>query len=113
MHQTCVDSPCRYIYSGRGAKYKAASGQGNLFREGHEVEEFSPAPRDSWLWISPAGPAVHAWTDGSFRKSAGLGRVIIEDDQGAGTVIAQGSKTLPGRQVAFDAEITVIEEALK
>jgi hypothetical protein len=39
--------------------------------------------------------------------------VITEDDQGASTAIAQSSKTLPGRKVAFDAEITAIEEILK
>jgi ribonuclease HI len=43
----------------------------------------------------------------------GLGWVIAKDDQGAGAVVAQGSKTLPGEQVAFDAEITAIEETLK
>jgi hypothetical protein len=49
---------------------------------------------------------VHAWTDGSYQKSAGLGWVITEDDQGGGSIIDQGSKTLTGKQVAFDAEIT-------
>jgi ribonuclease HI len=58
-------------------------------------------------------PTGHAWTDGSFRKSAGLGWVITSDDQGAGPVINQGSKTLKGKQVAFDAEVIAIEEALK
>jgi len=38
--------------------------------------------------------------------------VVTQDDQGAGPIIAQGFKTLKVRQVAFDAEITVIEEAL-
>jgi hypothetical protein len=59
------------------------------------------------------GSSIHPWTEGSFRKTAGLGWIITEDNQGAGPVIDQGSKTLPGKQVAFDAEITVIEEALK
>jgi ribonuclease HI len=43
----------------------------------------------------------------------GLGWIIISDDQGAGPAIDQGSKTLKGKQVAFDAEITAIEEVLK
>jgi hypothetical protein len=38
---------------------------------------------------------------------------ITSDDQGAGPIFDQGSKTLKGKQVAFDAEITAIEEALK
>jgi hypothetical protein len=48
---------------------------------------------------------------GAVRKW--LGWVITEDDQGASIAIAQGSKTLPTRQVAFDAEMTAIEEVLQ
>jgi ribonuclease HI len=55
----------------------------------------------------------YAWTDGSFRKSTGLGWVITSDNQGAGPVIDQGSKTLKGKRVAFGTEIIAIEEALK
>jgi len=56
---------------------------------------------------------IHLWTDGSFRKSAGFGWIATADDKGAGDVIAQGSQTLKGHQVAFDAEIAAIEDALK
>ena len=44
--------------------------------------------------------------------SAGLGWVITTDEEGAGETIAQGSKSLGTRQTAFDAEATVIEEAI-
>jgi hypothetical protein len=39
--------------------------------------------------------------------------VIADDDQGAGPIIDQGSKTLTGKQVAFDTEMIAIEEALE
>jgi hypothetical protein len=69
------------------------------------VEKSAPAPRTT---VSPNRSTDHAWTDGSFRKSADLGWVTTDDDQGAGPVLAQGSRTLRGKQVAFDAEITAI-----
>jgi ribonuclease HI len=56
-------------------------------------------------------PTYHAWTDGSFRKSAGLGWIITEDDMGKGPIIAQGSRSLGDKQTAFDAELTAIEAA--
>jgi hypothetical protein len=56
--------------------------------------------------------AGHTWTEGSFRKSTGLGWVITSDNQGAGSVIDQGSKTLKGKRVAFGTKIIAIEEAL-
>jgi ribonuclease HI len=64
--------------------------------------------------IQPNNPActLHAWTDGSFRVSAGMVWVIIEDEMGADNIIAQGSRSLGTRQTAFDTEITAIEDAL-
>ena len=47
--------------------------------------------------------------DGSFRKSVGFGWLVTTDDAGAGPAIAQGSRTLGNRQVAFDAEVAAIE----
>jgi ribonuclease HI len=41
-----------------------------------------------------------------------MGWVITEDEEGAGNIIAQGSKSLGTRQTAFDAKITAIEDAL-
>jgi hypothetical protein len=58
---------------------------------------------------------VRRWksaTDGSFRRSAGLGWVITKDSSGAGPVVAQGVKMLGGKQTAFDAELLAIEAAL-
>jgi hypothetical protein len=42
--------------------------------------------RDIWKILTPQH--YIARTDGSFRISAGLGWVITEDDQGAGTILA-------------------------
>jgi hypothetical protein len=68
-----------------------------------------------WAVVSITGDhsqTGHAWTDVSFYKPAGLGWVVTQDDLGA-AIIDQSSKTLPGKQVAFDAEITAIKEVLK
>jgi hypothetical protein len=102
--------------------FKEASGQGKLLREGHTVEESTPVPRDAAPWTAAISAdehsteddrrTGHAWTDGSFRKSAGLEWVVIQDDLGAGLIISQSSQTFPGMQAAFDAEITAIEEVL-
>jgi hypothetical protein len=43
-------------------------------------------------------------------RRLGLGS---QDDLGAGPIIYQGSKTLPGKQVTFDTDITAIEEVRK
>ena len=74
----------------------------------------SPRPRrlTTWTDLPEGSRTLHAWTDGSFRRSAGLGWVITEDVDGAGEVIAQGSESLGTWQTAFDAEITAIERAL-
>jgi ribonuclease HI len=54
----------------------------------------------------------HAWTDGSFRRSAGLGWLITSYDKGAGTAVTQGARTFGDKQTAFDAEVAAIEVAL-
>ena len=79
------------------------------------MEATTPTPRLRTLWIgrqNPTPATCHAWTDGSLRKSAGFGWVITTDDKGAGPAIAQGSRTLGNRQVAFDAEVAAIEAAV-
>jgi ribonuclease HI len=85
-----------------------------LIKEGQPVERSTPCYRRATPWATPVNPTLtyHAWTDGSFRKSAGLGWIITEDDMGRGPVIAQGSKTLGDKQTAFDAELTAVEAAL-
>jgi ribonuclease HI len=77
-------------------------------------ERSTPCFRRATPWATPVNPTptYHAWTDGSFRKSAGLGWIITEDDMGKGPAIAQGSKTLGDKQTAFDAELTAVEAAL-
>jgi hypothetical protein len=65
------------------------------------------------LLKDPPDDNCHAWTDGSYRLSAGLGWTATEDDNGNGPVIAQGSSTLRGLQVAFDAEVAAILAALR
>jgi len=53
---------------------------------------------------------VHAWTDGSFRKSSGIGWIVTADADGRGDAIAQGSESLGTRQTAFDAEVAASSE---
>jgi len=93
---------------------REASGQGQLLKEGQQVERSSPGPRHRTLWTSPPEGScpLHAWTDGPFRTSAGLGWSVTEDAEGVGNIIAQGSKSLGTRQTAFDAEVSAIKEAL-
>jgi hypothetical protein len=98
--------------------FTEASDGGHLVKVGENVEKTFPLPRRPTLWTarSPNIPdidACHAWTDVSFRRSAGLGWIITGDNIGAGPTIAQGAKTLATRQTAFDAEIAAIKEVLK
>jgi hypothetical protein len=77
--------------------FTEASDRGHLVKEGEAVEKTFPLPRrpTSWTARSPKIPdidACHAWTDGSFRKSAGLGWIITGDNIGAGPTIAQGPR---------------------
>jgi ribonuclease HI len=83
-------------------------------KEGQPVERSTPCYRRATPWATPVNPTLtyHAWTDGSFRKSAGLGWIITEDDMGRGPIVAQGSKTLGDKQTAFDVELTAVEAAL-
>jgi len=64
-----------------------ASGDGNLVREGQQVEEVKPRPRWATPWESrpDCDSVCHAWTDGW---------VITRDDQGAEDPIAQGGGAL-------------------
>jgi hypothetical protein len=52
---------------------------------------------------------LHARTDGSSRRSAGLGWVTTGDDDGAGDVLALGSEPPSTRQTAFDAQVAAIQ----
>jgi ribonuclease HI len=63
--------------------------------------------------LEPEAASCHAWTDGSLRRSAGLGLVVTKDSRGSGNTLGLGSKSLGGKQVAFDAEVAAIEEAIK
>jgi ribonuclease HI len=58
--------------------------------------------------------AIHAWTDGSFRKSAVMGWVITRDAAGGGEALAQDHKSLGPQaiQTAYDAEVSAIEGAI-
>jgi hypothetical protein len=72
------------------------------------MEQTFPLPQRPTLWIArrpdiPDTDTCHARTDGSFRKSAGLGWIITKDSIGA--------RTLGARQTAFDAGVAAIEEA--
>ena len=49
--------------------------------------------------------SCHARTDGSLRWTPGLRWVVPMDDQSTADIIAQGSKSLGERPVAFGAEV--------
>jgi len=74
-----------------------------------------PCPRLPTLWSRPLLPKTtcHAWTDGSFRKTAGFGWCITHDREGHGPVIDNGSKSLGPRQTAYDAEVSAIEAVVE
>jgi ribonuclease HI len=94
--------------------FQGASDQGRLIKEGQRMERIKPLPRYRTPWSPPVAPgsAIHAWTDGSYRKSAGMGWVITADAEGRGDALAYDSKSLGPIQTAFDAEVTAIEGAL-
>jgi ribonuclease HI len=75
----------------------------------------TPMARHPTPWSSPPlSPAetCHAWTDGSFCRSAGCGFVITRDEEGTSPPIAQRSFCLGRRQTVFDAEFAGIKAAL-
>jgi len=79
------------------------------------VERSSPCPRLPTLWSRPAtrhpDRTCHAWTDGSFRVTAGFGWCVTSDDLGLGPILASSFKSLGKRQTAYDAEVSAIEGA--
>jgi len=88
-----------------------------LVRDGQSVEKSTPRRRRPLGWhrsldITPTNIA-HAWTDGSFRTSAGLGHVVTTSEDGSGPIVTQGNRCLGNRQTAFDAEVAAIETALQ
>jgi len=99
---------------GSGKWFQEASRRGELLEEGQKVgRSSSPRSRERTPWSgSISRRTLHAWTDGSFRTSAGLGWVIMTDSEEVGEVIAQGNKSLGTQQTAFDTEITAIEEVV-
>jgi ribonuclease HI len=56
--------------------------------------------------------ALHAWTNGSFRKSAGMGWIVTKEAMGEGEALVQDSKSLGPIQTAYDAEVSAIEGAI-
>jgi hypothetical protein len=83
-------------------------------KEGQKLKRIKPLPRDRTPWAPPETPqdTIHAWTDGSFRKSAGMGWIITRDPTGGGEALAQDSKSLGPIQTAYDAEVSAIEGAI-
>jgi hypothetical protein len=72
------------------------------------VDKSFPAPRNPAPWTAASHGRHGCSLDG--RLVSGIRRPVTSDDQGASPIIAQGSKTLSGKQVAFDAEMTAIED---
>jgi hypothetical protein len=78
-----------------------------------QVESTVPVRRRAAPWATrTTSETCHAWTDGSFEKSAGLGWVVTRDDTSAGPNIAKGPRTLGARLAAYDAGVEAIEAAL-
>jgi ribonuclease HI len=104
------DSSRRRIYPW----YRGASGHGRRVKEGQQLERVKRQPRDRTPWASPESPreAVHAWSDGSIRKSAGMGWVVTRDSTGEGEAVAQDHRSLGPIQTAYDAEVSAIEGAI-
>jgi ribonuclease HI len=95
--------------------FAEASDNNRLIKEGRQVEVSTPRVRLKIPWSKPrASPHIcHAWTDGSYRKAAGLGWVFTKDSKGEGPIISQGARNFGGQQTAFDAEVTAVEQAVK
>jgi ribonuclease HI len=92
--------------------FDEASSQGRLVKDGRTVEQCRPQRRQSLTWLplpAPVEGTCYAWTDGSYRNSAGAGWLISADPEGASPALASGSKVLGAHQTSFDAEITAIE----
>jgi ribonuclease HI len=95
--------------------FRLASAQGDLVRPSQKTERCTPSVRRPTMWKSPLPVPVetcHAWTDGSFRRSAGYGFVVTRDDHGASPLITQKSACLGRSQAVFDAELSAIKAAL-
>jgi hypothetical protein len=56
---------------------------------------------------------MHAWTNGSFRESAGARWLVTRDAEGRGPALTEGMKVLGTEQTAFDAEVTAIEAVVR
>jgi ribonuclease HI len=94
--------------------FRGASGNGRLVKEGQTLERIKPLLRDRTPWAPPEEPLemLHARTDGSYRKSAGIGWIITSDAMGGGESLAQDFKSLGPIQTAYDAEVLAIEAAI-
>ena len=95
-------------------------GQGRLRKEGqgYEITVSRSRRPTQWAQADPLASnhdvsGCHAWADGLYRRSPGLGWLTTSDDQGAGLAMAQGANTLEACQTAFDAEVAAIRTVLE
>jgi hypothetical protein len=74
---------------------KAPLGTQTYPRRATSGEEY-PRPHDKTPYTSlhNAPRSIHAWTDGSFRKSAGLGLIATPDPEGLGAPQPQDKRSL-------------------
>jgi len=95
--------------------FTKASGHNRLIKDGRRVEEVKPLPRRKTPWAASLarGRICHAWTDGSFCRSGGLGWVVTADSLGPSAALHEGARNIGGQQTAFDAEVAAIEQVLK
>jgi hypothetical protein len=68
--------------------------------------------------LEERGTVLNTWTDGSYRTCAGAGWIITYDNRGAAsddsdTMVHPGSVNIGPTQTAFDAEVAVIERAMR
>jgi hypothetical protein len=82
-------------------------------KEGQEAKRIAPLTRNRIPSASPehSQGVLNAWTDGSFRRSAGMDGSSPKTLRAKGDAVAQDSRSLRPIQTAFDAEDAAIEGA--
>jgi hypothetical protein len=126
MVTNCIHHPCQDYIAGWDQLDNDATGMDNLLGRvseglwncGDKVERTAPLPLIFAPWIeNPPGTsdpntalkAIHLYTDGSYRQTAGYGWTL-EDE--AGHELQHGNGTLGKFQTAYDGEVAAIENGL-
>jgi hypothetical protein len=95
---------------------QGTSNEGKFVKDERKIEITKPRQRLLSSSISiPETPkyTIHAWTDGSFRESAGAGWLVTRDADGRVPALVRGMKVLGTEQTPFDAEVTAVEAVVR